>query len=212
MTESKGGVSQDVLVAWFTAACAADDTGSVKTLERLLKENQGSLDVNATGLSGITALGRAAFAGHADVIALLLKHGADVRKYGSNASILPLHVAAGKGHAEAVRALVAGGAKVNEVADKSYELPTALHSAAAKGHAAVVRLLLFELGADAGIRNQDQQTAFDVAAEYDRDGVVAVFKEFAAKAKPGPGTAPVAGAAGAGAAAASASAGSSAAL
>jgi hypothetical protein len=177
---SSGGVSEKVLSEWFKAAGRDHATPDVKLLERLLDEHTGKLDVNATGADGLSALGFAAYNGHADVVEFLLKRGADVNKFSSKEPAMrPLWVAASNGHAKAVSALLAGGAKINEFTDHSRDWPTALHAAAYCDQAAMVRLLL-ERGADAGFRNKAGQTAADLAVKEEQDEVVAVFKEFAA--------------------------------
>jgi ankyrin repeat protein len=163
---------------WFEAAGSTPD---VTTLERLLDEHKGKLDVNATDEHGYTALGWAAQRGNADVVEFLLCRGADVNKHNSKyPSLRPLWWAAYHGHAKAVITLIAGGAKVNEAKDYDADRPTALHAAAYHGRAAVVRLLL-QCDADAGIRNKKGLTAADLAAERKENSVVAVFKEFASK-------------------------------
>jgi ankyrin repeat protein len=147
---SSGGVSEKVMEQWFQAAgCNFMSRPDVKTLQRLLDEHKGKLDINATNKAtsfyqgGWTALGWAAGGGHAEVIAFLLQRGADVNKCSSkNQNSRPLWDAAFRGHTKAVGALIAGGAKVNEATDDDADRPTALHAAAAKSHVDIVRLLL----------------------------------------------------------------------
>lgn len=77
-----------------------------------------------------------------------------------NAGSTPLHWAARGGHADCVKALLsAPGIEVN-VVNKIGD--TALHGAAWKGHPETISLLL-EAGADKKKRNQEGQTAYDLA-------------------------------------------------
>lgn len=87
-----------------------------------------------------TPLHRAAAAGHADVVELLLANGAglDDRDHGGRT---PLHLAAEQGQVAAATALMARGAKV-AVMDESGDTP--LHKAARQGRGPMVRLLLAE--------------------------------------------------------------------
>jgi hypothetical protein len=72
---------------FFASSGAGGAKPDVKTLERLLDEHKGKLDVNTTEADGGTALGVAAINGHADVVSALLRRGADVNKYSRAASI-----------------------------------------------------------------------------------------------------------------------------
>jgi Ca2+-binding EF-hand superfamily protein len=92
---------------------------------------------------GETLLHAAAFVGNLDVIALLLKHGANVNAKGMHSSCTPLHSAAAAGRVNICRALLAAGAKVNAA---SLSRKTALYVAATKGWYDVVRLLVKEGG------------------------------------------------------------------
>jgi ankyrin repeat protein len=182
-----GDVDPAVLDAWFAAAGKPDgrrvSKSDAKTLERLLDEHKGALDVNACdardrGVGKRTALGYAVDHDHASAVALLLRRGADAGRHGADRAGRPLFLAAHYGHADVVRALLAGGARVNEVTGQG-ALPTALHFAAVKGNAAVVRALL-EAGADARVRSRAGATAAELAASEKRTEAVAVFAEFAA--------------------------------
>jgi ankyrin repeat protein len=107
----------------------------------------------------LTALHRAAAAGHGEMTELLLRAGAaaDARDYGGQT---PLHAAADGGHAAAVEALLGHRARsdlIDEVGD------TPLHKAARGGHHAAARLLL-DHRADPNIRGECGGTALHAAA------------------------------------------------
>ena len=68
--------------------------------------------VNARGGSRVTPMHAAAFAGHADILSLLLEHGADLESRGE-LNMTPLHFAAFYGKLEAGRRLLDHGANIN---------------------------------------------------------------------------------------------------
>lgn len=178
LATASGGISKDVMDAWFKAAGKAG-APDFKTLQGLLDKHKGELDVNATGKDGWTALAHAAFHGRVDVISWLLRSGAKVDF--AKGHYAPMGRAVVGGHVDAVRALIAGGAKVNEQA--SDDLSTALHEAARSNRSVVVRVLL-EAGADPSIRNKYGWTAADAAGN---DDILDVL-EFAGKPKPSEGS------------------------
>jgi len=84
----------------------AADVGSLAATEFLLKAG---VDANAQGFLGATAISRAARRGHCEVLAALLKHGANPG-IPNHKLQFPLHFAAFKLKPEAVRTLLAHGA------------------------------------------------------------------------------------------------------
>ena len=82
----------------------------------------------------------------------------DINKL-SPAGLTALHQSAIDGNLECAKALIASGANVNCV---DCELWTPLHAAAMSGKIEVVRFLLGH-GADCHLKNESQQTAYDVA-------------------------------------------------
>jgi ankyrin repeat protein len=82
----------------------------------------------------------------------------DINKL-SPAGLTALHQSAIDGHLECAKALVASGANINCT---DCELWTPLHAAAMSGKIEVVRYLLSH-GADMHLKNESQQTAYDVA-------------------------------------------------
>lgn len=165
---------------FFTAA-GRSASSDVRALERLLDDNKGKIDINASdpedSTFGRSALGYAAQHGFADVVALLLRRGADIRKFAKDPKQIPLWQAAALGHTDVVKALLAGGAKVNE--DMGYDAgcPTALHIAAYYGKSDTVRALM-GAGAEAAIKNSNGKTASEVANEQGRRDTVNTIKQF----------------------------------
>jgi cytohesin len=115
----------------------------------------------------LTALHRAAMAGHADLVAALLDRSADVdaRDYGGGTA---LHGAAAQGRREAAAALLDRGADPNAVDEEGL---APLHFAARAGHEAVAALLLAK-GADPNARGRFTGTPLHEASEQGHRGTV----------------------------------------
>jgi len=111
-----------------------------------------------------TPLWAASHAGQTDVVALLIRHGADVNAI-SGASV-PLHVACAFGNIDTVRVLARAGGDVNR-ADDTGKTPLHLAVMAAFDRSDVVDVLL-EHGADPTRKNADGQTPLMLAREWKR--------------------------------------------
>src|SRR3970282_2685795 len=83
--------------------------------------------VDARNAYGETALMLAALRGHADIVEMLLAHGAEVNQSGWT----PLMYAAANSHLDIARKLISRGAKVDAAAENG---TTALMMAAREGH------------------------------------------------------------------------------
>jgi ankyrin repeat protein len=83
----------------------------------------------------------AAVTGQAEIVDLLIAHGADLTAYGAAS----LNVAAGKGETDIVRSLLNAGVDAN--AARGYDDQSAMHMAAAGNHPETIKLLI-EHGAD----------------------------------------------------------------
>jgi ankyrin repeat protein len=125
-----------------------------------------AIDVSALGgFSSLLLV--AARQGHADVIVVLLEHGADPD--GSNPlGQTPLHLAAMYGHVAAAEALIAGGAEIEARAQGGY---TPLALAAGHGRAPVLKLLLAH-GAQVETRDNTEWTPLHRAASEGHDNAV----------------------------------------
>ncbi len=120
----------------FPVVALASFTGSPAAVRLLIERGA---DVNAAGRTPphYTALTGAVTARRADVVAELLRHGADANyRYGQGFS--PLHAAAANGSADIVRLLMKSGAARDARTDEG---KTALDLAREKGHEDVVRAL-----------------------------------------------------------------------
>jgi ankyrin repeat protein len=172
---------------FFLAGRHAENAADCQLLENFLSEHKDKLDVNASDAADAsdehrTALGYAVSNNDAPTIALLLQSGADVEKFGQDASARPLCSAARMRHADAVRALLDGGADIDAAGRNG---GTALHFAAGAGSLEVVRILL-EAGARLDCLDAEDATAIDWAFEHAE--VVQLITEFAAKRAKGSGS------------------------
>lgn len=138
------------------------DAAAVKTLLQ-----QGN-DVNAAQGDGMTALHWSAMNGDADLAAMLVYAGANVRATTRLGGFTPLHLASQAGHTAAIESLLASGGVVN-VATATGATPLML--AAASGNVGAVGALL-DRGADIHARDAAHgETSLMFAAALDRAAV-----------------------------------------
>ena len=141
----------------FQEACAA---GRRERVDYLLERDSGL--VNQLAPDGYTPLGLAVFFGHDALTKHLLASGADVNAASQNAQrVTALHAAVARRNPALVKLLLDHGADPNAEQARRF---TPLQGAAFHGDREIVELLLAH-GADAGPKNDDGQTAADLAAE-----------------------------------------------
>ena len=133
-------------------------SGAPKTVAYLLK--QPSIQIDATNMADETALMLAANANDLASANLLIEAGASVNR----PNWTPLHYAASKGHTAMMRLLIENDAYVDA---ESPNGTTPLMMAAYYASPNAVKLMLEE-GADPLLRNQDGQTALDMALVKDK--------------------------------------------
>ena len=132
-------ITEGAIIDFFAAAALGD----IGTIEEMLKDGEVNVDKASDRWGGQTALIIAAERGHADVVALLVREGADVNTEAWDGGAL--FKAAKKGHAEVVAILIREGkADVNQRAHLTYPLCVAAEG----GHTEVVALLIQEGKAD----------------------------------------------------------------
>jgi len=132
--------------------------GKAEALRELLaKQPGGATEADENGEQPIHA---AAGRGHADVIDVLLAHGASANARCTGGGT-PLTMAVFFGNAAATQRLLAGGADPDDCDDTGM---TALHAAVAKGNAELAGVLL-DAGAQADLKDAAGRTALDVAEQ-----------------------------------------------
>jgi ankyrin repeat protein len=118
--------------------------------------------VNSVAPDGFFALGLAAFFGHADVVAWLLDHGADINQAASNPPrVTALHGAVARRNVSLAAFLLKRGANPN-VQQATGLAP--LHEAAANGDVELVRLLVAN-GARVDAKTEAGKTPADFASD-----------------------------------------------
>ncbi|ETW06130.1 hypothetical protein H310_03718 [Aphanomyces invadans] len=118
------------------------------------------IDVDATNKYGVSALMFAVEEGHVDVVAYLLRKGANAVSATTRFGTSLWLVAVDKGHPDIVRKFLRAGVSVlyKDPEDDS----TALHIAAGRGHASVAAILVEE-GADKAACTTDGDTPYRIA-------------------------------------------------
>jgi hypothetical protein len=114
--------------------------------EHIISEHPEQINAKS-GMHNVTPLHAAATRGHTDILALLLKHGADVDAR-DRLNITPLHLASVEGKLEAGRCLLDHGADINP---RDHRNLTPLSTAVLNGQVEFARMLL-ERGAAMDIR------------------------------------------------------------
>jgi len=154
-------------VSIFEAAAA----GLLEDLSQMV-DNDESL-VNKISDHGFSALGIATHFGHEDMVRHLLTKNADPNLPSQNGYLVfPLHTAVGAGHLPISKLLIEGNAEVN-VLQASRISP--LHLAAQIGNIEMI-ILLLENGARIDIKNDNGQTASDLARERGHEEISEILK------------------------------------
>ena len=143
-------------------------SGAPKTVAYLLK--QPGIQIDATNMADETALMLAANANDLASANLLIEAGASVNR----PNWTPLHYAASKGHTAMMRLLIENDAYVDA---ESPNGTTPLMMAAYYSSPNAVKLMLEE-GADPLLKNQDGQTALDMALVKDKKLSVQYIRAF----------------------------------
>jgi len=157
---------------WLSPALwAASSIGRVVEVRRLLADGPDKIEERGGPVPKTTPLSTASFSGHADVVEVLLDHGADASAkdaYGYTA----LHRSALMGHKEVVVLLLENGADVSAIDGSGM---TALHRSSRWGREEVVHMLL-DHGADMSVKDNFGETAQDLATTRSHVQIVAMLK------------------------------------
>lgn len=136
--------------------------GDLAAVRSLLADN---VDVNAAQGDGSTALHWAAYAGHVEMVRLLLAHRASLKAHTRLGALTPLMMAARNGHTDVIRVLLDAN---DDATAANANGTTPLMLAAAAGKADAVTLLI-DRGADVNARDATSgQTALMFAAALGR--------------------------------------------
>jgi uncharacterized protein len=135
----------------------ASALGRLERVHELLLLEGGFIDLWSP--DGFTALHLAAFFGHREIAAELLRRGADVDAVARNPmGVQPIHSAAARGHTDVVRLLLEHGADPSARQEGGF---APIHAAAQSGDEDLYALLL-EHGADPHAATEDGRTAADL--------------------------------------------------
>lgn len=147
--------------------------GVTGVVSRLLEEGSDPDDLSEA--FDRTALGAACYAGHEDVVQLLLDKGASMG-FAAPYGMMPLHFAAMEGRQKIVLLLLnQGGHLYVNSPDTEGNIP--LHCAAKTGNEEVVKLLL-DAGTDIFATNNENLTPLDVALNEGKEKVVQFLVDY----------------------------------
>ena len=156
----------DIEPGTWSPLMSAAEVGDLEIARQLLALGA---DVNHRGGDDRTALARAVFSSHPDMVALLVKHGASLTVEGPSIGV-PLILAEKK--PEIIRILLDAGA--NPDVKNSYRGETVLHTAAMNGDAAIAEMML-EAHADVNAHNRWDDTPLLTAVERNHPEIVALL-------------------------------------
>ncbi|XP_063749376.1 ankyrin-3 isoform X11 [Eleginops maclovinus] len=148
-------------------------------LEKALDYLKNGVDINICNQNGLNALHLASKEGHVEVVAELIKHGANVDAATKQKGNTALHIASLAGQTDVVKELVTHNANVNAQSQNGF---TPLYMAAQENHMDVVQFLL-DHGSSQSIATEDGFTPLAVALQQGHDQVVSLLLENDTKGK-----------------------------
>ncbi|XP_034426421.1 ankyrin-3-like isoform X8 [Hippoglossus hippoglossus] len=148
-------------------------------LEKALDYLKNGVDINICNQNGLNALHLASKEGHVEVVAELIKQGANVDAATKQKGNTALHIASLAGQTDVVKELVTHGANVNAQSQNGF---TPLYMAAQENHMVVVQYLL-DHGSSQSIATEDGFTPLAVALQQGHDQVVSLLLENDTKGK-----------------------------
>ncbi|XP_068439855.1 ankyrin-3-like isoform X2 [Clinocottus analis] len=148
-------------------------------LEKALDYLKNGVDINICNQNGLNALHLASKEGHVEVVAELIKHGANVDAATKQKGNTALHIASLAGQTDVVKELVTHNANVNSQSQNGF---TPLYMAAQENHMDVVQFLL-DHGSSQSIATEDGFTPLAVALQQGHDQVVSLLLENDTKGK-----------------------------
>lgn len=156
-----------------TALIYASENGHIDTVNTLI--NNGA-NVNDRNNQGWTPLMFASRDGYIEIVDTLLENGAgaSINEKNKQGCWTALMYACRKGHIDIVKALLENGAEIS-INEKSVYGRTALMYACGKAHTDIVKALL-EKGASISEKNNDNETALDIARRKNSDHIVQLLE------------------------------------
>ncbi|XP_037319643.2 ankyrin-3-like isoform X2 [Pungitius pungitius] len=148
-------------------------------LEKALDYLKNGVDINICNQNGLNALHLASKEGHVEVVAELIKRGANVDASTKQKGNTALHIASLAGQTDVVKELVTHSANVNAQSQNGF---TPLYMAAQENHMDVVQFLL-DHGSSQSIATEDGFTPLAVALQQGHDQVVSLLLENDTKGK-----------------------------
>ncbi|XP_065883611.1 poly [ADP-ribose] polymerase tankyrase-2-like [Dysidea avara] len=158
VTDKEGDLAD--LLKGNVALLEAAKKGNLTKVKKLC--NDGNINCTDDQGRNSTPLHLAAGYNHHEVAEYLLQHGAEVNAT-DKGGLIPLHNASSYGHMDIAQLLIKHGSKIN-VMDRWKFTP--LHEAAQKGRTQLCSLLISH-GADVNLKNQENQTSYDLATAED---------------------------------------------
>lgn len=159
-TQKRNAAQEDSLTAMLSA-----ERVDLDELKALIDKGA---DIHAKNKNGDSAVTLAVRYGHADVLQVLIKNGADIEA--THQGLAPLMHAVENGHADALRILIESGADIEAMHESSFlrtsinkVATNALMLATKKAHVDCMRILL-EGGASTEVRDEDGITPLMFAA------------------------------------------------
>ncbi len=148
----------------------ASISGSVEAAKEALSEGA---NINATNISGWTALHYACDRGNSPVVKLLIESGADVQFFTPGMSTPPILWAALRGQIDTTEMLLRAGADINTSDNMGH---TALHYACSSGSEDLAKLLVAK-GADIGAKASNGNTPLHKACSIPNLGIIKTLIE-----------------------------------
>lgn len=157
---------KEIKMYYWTKVDTGDRDEVIKILQfarsNFAKDNEFNEIVNCTNSDGFTPLHLASSEGHANMIDVLIKFGAQVDARTNNFRT-PLHIACLRGNLNVIQTLVANGADINA---KDIESNTPCHFVSEYGHRLCLKFLL-ERNPYLFANNNEDKSAIDVAISSD---------------------------------------------
>jgi hypothetical protein len=166
--ERTGCVHRRNFMTALMNAVKSNDVDAVRTLI------QQGVNVNELDTHNDAPLIMAAYAGHTDIVRLLLEAGADVAVVDPSMKATALHAAAYAGNTDAAKLLIAY--KIDMDKQGPFNGYTALHDAIWQNHVDTAKILI-ESGANLRIQSNAGQTPLALANSRNRREIVALIEQ-----------------------------------